>query len=79
METTTDRSAMSTLNEFYAGHEVQCPHCYTWAPAVEFDLVGEEGFECPVCEIVDTGSIPLTRKPVAARGRRGVARSDGVA
>lgn len=52
---------MSTLAEFYPGTEVRCPHCLRWAPASDYKLVGEEGFECPSCEAIDLDSIPQTR------------------
>lgn len=57
---------MSTLNEFYPGQEVRCPFCREWAPASDYALVGESGFECPECENVDTQSIPQTRPLQAA-------------
>lgn len=56
---------MSTLAEFYPGTEVRCPHCLYWAPASDYKLVGEEGFECPSCEAVDLDSIPQTRPDMA--------------
>ena len=46
------------------GSEARCPRCYEWSPAVDWDAVAFDVFECPCCgeENGPTDAPPVTRR-----------------